>query len=403
VERGLALHGARRDLQWARLTLLEDRYSAISSGAITAGLWLGHDREAVAVARRLGNEDDYARTLDPLVWRDRAETEDALKHVRTWSRPTAILRGLNVVARDLFFRVGDLPSAADRYREFFAAARRYGSVPDQAEALAQLSSLLIMLGQFDDSRRTLADAQQLVERLGPEHRLHFIVRVGTPTALAYFATADWATLADRAYEYMASPFVLHSPLGLMSGACAALAHVMTGNREDARRVATSLVPLMEPLDPRFYMHNHVFSLVGAVVWELQARDLAEVFLRLADNFVRARVAPGVMAAHELTAARMSALLEDWEQSGRWFTRARVVEDACSHRPGRALVDFDEAMVLMLRCAGHTARAEQLLEAAAGQFNILGMAPWISRSNSHPWRSSLRGDAAQSGQTGQAEG
>lgn len=29
VERGLALHGARRDLQWARLTLLEDRYSAM--------------------------------------------------------------------------------------------------------------------------------------------------------------------------------------------------------------------------------------------------------------------------------------------------------------------------------------------------------------------------------------
>src|SRR5919109_3300142 len=107
-----------------------------------------------------------------------------------------------------------------------------------------------MVGHFSEAQPTLAEAQDLVGRLGPEHRLHFAVGIGTPTALAYFATADWGSLADRAQRYLASPDVLRSPLGLMAAACAALAHVMTGGPHDASRVVKALVPLMEPLEPR---------------------------------------------------------------------------------------------------------------------------------------------------------
>ena len=74
VERGLALLGAERSLVWARLTLLRDRYETIASGALNVGRWLGCDPTAVAIARRGGDEDDHARTFEPLEPRSRAET-----------------------------------------------------------------------------------------------------------------------------------------------------------------------------------------------------------------------------------------------------------------------------------------------------------------------------------------
>jgi hypothetical protein len=251
-------------------------------------------------------------------------------------------------------------------------------VPDQAEALAQLASLLTMLGQFSEARQTLAEAQDLVGRLGPEHRLHFVVGVGTPTAIAYFATGDWAMLVESAQGYLLSSQVLRSPLGLMAGGCAALAQVMTGNSLDASRVIKALVPLMERLEPRFYMHNHVVSIAGAVVWELEAGELAPLFLRLARQLVDARVAPGVLAAHELTAARMAALVGERSEAERWFARARGVEEACGHRPARALVDIDEATTLIRQSPGDHRQAVTLIEAALSQCTMLEMEPWIGR-------------------------
>ena len=83
LERGLAIIAPQRDLTWARLTLLLDRFEVVSRGAVNASRWLGHDPDAVAVARAEGVEDDYARTLEVLDWRSRGETERCWRlHVR---------------------------------------------------------------------------------------------------------------------------------------------------------------------------------------------------------------------------------------------------------------------------------------------------------------------------------
>ena len=65
AQRGLAQIGDGRGLAWARLTLLFERTATLASGEIHAVRWLGHDGEAVAILRREGTEDDYARTLRP--------------------------------------------------------------------------------------------------------------------------------------------------------------------------------------------------------------------------------------------------------------------------------------------------------------------------------------------------
>jgi DNA-binding CsgD family transcriptional regulator/tetratricopeptide (TPR) repeat protein len=378
VERGLALVGDRRDLEWARLSLLQDRYDTAVSGSIRVARWLGHDQEAVRVAQRQGDEGDFARSLDPLTWRDQTETQEALQHVRTWSTLTAVLRGLNLVGRDLFYRHGQFHTAVERYRELLSAANRFGSIPDQAEACAQLAAILMYLGEFAGAVENLAQAQQLVARLGVGHRLHFVVEVSLPAQLAYYTSGNWSLLAERAQRAMTDPEGQHGPLGLMAVGIAALVYLRAGEPQNALRLIDDLTPIVVNLEPKFYVQNHVIPVAAAVIWELAATRLAEPFLRLARALVQARVAPGALVGHELTAARMAALTGDWAKAARWFARARVVEETCGRRPARALVDSDEAVALLRRRQADTVRIDILLTEARNRFQSLGMDDWILR-------------------------
>jgi DNA-binding CsgD family transcriptional regulator len=375
VDRALAMLGGRRDLVWARLVLLQDRYSEITHGVANVVQWVGQDGEAVAVARSLGNEDDWARTLDPLDWRTRSETEAAWTVVRGWTRPSAILHGLNAVARDLFYRHGDYVSAADRYRDLLDAAHTYGTLPSQAEALAQLSVTLSALGEFDEAERLLPQARQLVMRLGPEHRLHFVVNVGAPTAIAYFKGGDWARLATLSETYMAAPAAVRSPLGLMALACAAVASARVGNAPAAERLVDMLLPFCEQLDPRTYMLSHVVCITGVMTWELQLRRRAARVLHLARALVDVGATAGLPGGADLTVARMSLLLGDLDGASTWFERARIAEDAAGQRPARAIVDLEEGKHWLGRGQADRARGYALIETAAAQFAALGMPPW----------------------------
>jgi hypothetical protein len=110
----------------------------------------------------------------------------------------------------------------------------------------------------------------------------------------------------------------------MAGGCAALAHVMTGNSLDASRVIKALVPTRTDGGPH-----------GRVGW--------------------------------------------WRsEAERWFARARGVEEACGHRPARALVDIDEATTLIRQSPGEHRQAVTLIEAGLSQFTMLEMEPWIGR-------------------------
>ena len=124
VERGLALIGDGRDLTWARLMLLRDPSEPVSTGPINAGRWLGHDPQAVAIARASGNETDYAGMLEPFDHRGREETEAVLALARTWQRPAAVMRALNVGARELLYRHGAFHEATVRLEDLLAAGER---------------------------------------------------------------------------------------------------------------------------------------------------------------------------------------------------------------------------------------------------------------------------------------
>ena len=386
VERGLALVGNDHGLTWARLTLLIDPVEPIPSEVLRAGRWLGFDPEAVAVARLHGDEEDYARTLEPFDPRDRLETRALIALGRSWSRPTAVLRALTVAANELQYRHGAFAEAMDLWREVQATAERYGATSWQAQALNQLTLLHVARGEFGLARETEARTAELVARLGPIGG-----GAGEPEAIAAERTSsfalyldgDWPALAAFWTRFGSGPATGANEITTLAGpvyaAMAALAHARAGTTAEARRLLAALTPILESMDPKAGNHNGAVALAADAVWTLEARDLAAAYRRLALDVIGAGVGDYPQTSNQQTVARMATLRGDPSEARPYFAQAREVLEASGQRPLRAIVDHDEALAEAGFDGAGGDRIGQLLDAALAAFADLGMAGWGERT------------------------
>lgn len=394
VERGLTLVGQRRDIAWARLMLLLDRVEPLSSQAVYVSRWLGYDPQAIVLARASGNETDYAQTLDPLDWRSREETEAVLALARRWQRPTAILRALDVGARDLIFRHGDIPAAVERLRELLAAGERYGSIPAQAEALTQLAVCQAILGNFGEGQQTLQQAQEMAARLGSLHRLRALAGIAIESILAEFLEGDWPRLAQEAARFATDPQTAQGPLGLIALNFATCNYSRAGNRAEAHRFLAALTAILEQAEPTMYLYNGGVDRGATAVWELGATEFAGVYRRLALDLLAAGFQGAPLCTNALTVARMAALLGDRNEAEIYFAQARSATEAGGQRPLRAITDYDEALALSRADSSSPAQIEAILDAALAQFQALGMPGWAERALA------LKGHLSTPSKTGQ---
>lgn len=375
VERGLELLGDRRDLTWARLTLLGDRLEVVATGVVNASRLLEHDPRAVALVRAEGDEDDHALTFEPLQCRTRAETDDVLALARTWRRPAAVMRALDVAARDLLHRHGAFHDALETLGELLEASETYGSIPGQAEALVQLSAAHAALGELALAREDEQRARDLVERLGPQHRLHLILDLVVASLLAYLTDGDWDALAHRARRYAASREAARGPLGPAWAALAVVNLSRTGAADPCRRLLDALTPVLDRLGPTAFRQSACVFRAGEAVWRFSASEYAPDYGRLARDLVTAGVADAPLASNALTLARMAALTGDDAEATAWFARARDQLEADGRRPLRAVVDYDEALALVRAGSSDQPRIEALVRAAIAAFGALGMNSW----------------------------
>ena len=377
IEQGLALLGTRRDLLWAQLMLLRDRFEPVSIGPINTVRWLGHDPQAVTIAREQGDEDDYARTLEPLDWRTREETAEVLALVRMWRRPAAIMRAMDVVGRDLLKRHGAHREALELYSELLQTAERFGSIQEQAEALLQIAITQIALGEFPTARKTARQAQEMILRLGPAHELRFGV-TALNSILTYFLDGDWEKAATAAAQFAASPQAARNPRGLVSGAYAALGYVRFGNPAEAKRLLAALTPLVAQMEPTMYVHHAAIAFGGSAVWEIGEVEFAADYRRVAMELIAAGFGDSILSP-ELTVARMAALLGRVEESRDYFVRARAHCETNGLKAVRAIADYDEALALLrMRSADHSL-IRSLLSSAQTVFQALGMEGWAHRA------------------------
>jgi DNA-binding CsgD family transcriptional regulator len=375
VEHGLRLVSDERGLAWARLRLVLRPVEPLASGRIAAERWLGYDPEAVRIARASGDELDYAATLELMDWRDRTAIEELLERCRGWQEPVALIHALSIAARTLLYNLGAFREAQAVSRELLAESERAGSLPGTAYALEQIADAEIAVGDFDSAKANLSRARATAAKLGPAHRIHFIVDV-VEARLALYFDGDWEEIARRYERAATDPRSPWPWITILAAAYAALAHARAGAASDASRLLDELFPLLETLTPTTLNQNGCVELAGAAVWELRDRRYADRCRKLALALVEAGTGDYVAGSQALTVARMVSLLGDDAGAAAWFTRAHAELQADGRRPLRAIALVDEAAAAL---AARSPMAISELRAAHDVATELGMTRWAERA------------------------
>jgi DNA-binding CsgD family transcriptional regulator len=260
-------------------------------------------------------------------------------------------------------------------RELLAESERVGSLPGMAYALEQIADAEIAFGEFDAATANLSRARATAAKLGPAHRIHFIIGI-VETRLALYLDGDWGEIARR-YELAATDARSPWPwITIQAAAYAALAHARAGAASDATRLLDELFPLLETLTPTTLNQNANVELAGAAVWELRERSYANRCLEVALALVEAGTADYVSGSQALTVARMASLLEDDAGAAEWFARARAELEADGRRPLRAIALVDEAAAAL---ATRPPAPIGALREAHDLATELGMTPWAERA------------------------
>jgi DNA-binding NarL/FixJ family response regulator len=375
VEAGLEAVGGRRDQAWARLMLILHPVERRRSGDLQYGVWLGFDTAAVAVARASGEERDYARTLEPMDWRTRVETDALLERVSSWTDPPSKIHGLTVVARSLAYRHGAIRDATRICHDLAEAAAHYGSLSGQAYALVLLAELEAALGEFPHARARQEAADRLVARLGSGHRLH-AMRGYADSFFRAYVDGGWQPVADLFERLAADPSTPWGWYGLNLASEATLAYVRLGARAEAQRLLPVLTPALRERGPRAIGQCTDVADAATAVWELEAVEWAAKYQALANDLIDAGAGDHPGRSAELTVARMATLLGRRAEAAGFFERARRTLEASGQRPLRAVVDYDEA--LARRRNGEP--FAEFLDVARAEFKRLGMTFWIERAD-----------------------
>ena len=372
VEQGLQLVGDEHRLMWARLKLVLRPIETLASSRIAAERWLGYDPEAISIARASGDELDFAATLELMEWRGRDEIAELLERCRTWRVPVARIHALSIGARTLLYNLGAFREARAVARELLAESERVGSLAGSAYSLELIADVQIALGEFEPAAESLARARATATKLGPAHRVHFVIGL-VEARLDLYLDGDWER---RAHDYEFAATDPRSPwrwITMQAAGYAALAYARAGATSDAARLLSELIPLLETLTPTTLNQNATVALAGAAVWRLRDRKHAERCRRLALALVESGVGDYVAGSNELTMARMASLLEDHVDAAQWFSRARAKLRADGRRPLHAIATVDWATAALgARSPVPVGELEQAHELAA-ELGMLGVA------------------------------
>jgi DNA-binding CsgD family transcriptional regulator len=377
--KGLELKREDHDLEWARLTLLFNPFETVSTGLIHAARSVGYEPEAVAIARTLGDEDDFLSTLGITEVRTREETKSVRDVVGGWSGAHR-REGLCIVGHDLLNRHGEFREARELFKAIIADEHT-GSISSHAFAWIQLAVAEAALGAFTEAQKAASSAEALIRRLPTAHIARFY-EYWLSFVLAYYLDGDWRTISKfgiplASYHYA----ILTAPL---FAAQVALANVRIGDVEVARRYLTELVGVLERTGAEAW-HQHGAVIVAAdAIWELahtaEARvELAPMAARyrtLAQELVERDIGDIAIGSLSLTVARLNVLTSDYRPAE--FERARADATRCGQLPLRAIVDHDEAKA-MIAVGAPRERALALLDDAAERFQGMRLEWWANRT------------------------
>ena len=364
---GLAYAGSARNEPWAALTLLAlDRKEAADPAYIGLPLDQPRRRQALAILYRsprvVSRGVDLARYAVAAIYgrRENVPAEAA-------EDPTVLL-----------YLMGALRPALPVFEEAAARARARGELAREVHCRASIARALAALGDLGGAREALAEARELAGRIpGTGWSWERIHVVGARDALALATGEDWAGLQAVFDEFVGTddPVVRWARAPMCAGCARTAAHL--GHDERAMALLALPVQALGRAPGWALNYTRTASDTAEALWLLDRRD----HLRSVEAALRLKALPAdfrfPMMDLRLSLARLCAIDARWEEASHWFGRARQALEDQGARPLRAIADFDQAL-MHARHRRH-ASARPLLEAAAGQFQRIGMTGWLRRA------------------------
>jgi DNA-binding SARP family transcriptional activator len=364
---GLAYAGPARNAAWAALTLLTlDRKEATDPDY--AGLPMDQPRRRQALTILYQSPPVALRSVDL------ARYAVAAIYGQRDSVPARAAQDPTV----LLYLLGELRSAVPLFGEAAAQARARGELAREVHCRGSIARALAALGDMGSAQAALAQTHDLARRIPGSgwgwERIHV---EGARDALTLASGEDWAGMQAVLDELMST----EDPVPRLARACltAACARTAAHLGQSARAVALLALPIQALSRAPAWALNYtrVASDTAETLWLLDRRD----HLRSIEAALRLKALPAdfrfPMMDLRLSLARLCAVDGRVEEAVHWFGQARSALEEQGAGPLRAITDFDQA--LMHARLGRRASACPLLEAAAGQFQRIGMSGWLRRA------------------------
>ena len=364
---GLTYAGSTRDEAWAVLTLLA-LDSKEASDPRYVGLPMDQPRRRQALTVLYRSPQAISRSVDL------ARYAVAAIYGRRESVPADAGQDPTV----LLYLLGRLRPAVPLFEEAAAQARARGELAREVHCRASIARALAALGDLDAAREALAQARDLASRIPDRswswERIHV---EGALDALTMATGEDWAGIYAVFDELVSTqdpvPRWARAP---MSAGCARTA-AQLGRPERAMALLALPVQALARAPAWALNYTRTACDTAETLWLLGRRD----HLRPVEAAVRLKALPAdfrfPMMDLRLSLARLCAIDGRPDEAAHWFGQARAVLEEQGARPLRAITDFDEAL-MHTRLERH-ASARPLLEAAAGQFERIGMTGWLRRA------------------------
>jgi DNA-binding SARP family transcriptional activator len=364
---GLTYAGSTRDEAWAALTLLA-LDSKEASDPRYVGLPMDQPRRRQALTVLYRSPQAISRSVDL------ARYAVAAIYGRRESVPADAGQDPTV----LLYLLGRLRPAVPPFEEAAAQARARGELAREVHCRASIARALAALGDLDAAREALAQARDLASRIPDRswswERIHV---EGALDALTMATGEDWAGIYAVFDELVSTqdpvPRWARAP---MSAGCARTA-AQLGRPERAMALLALPVQALARAPAWALNYTRTACDTAETLWLLGRRD----HLRPVEAAVRLKALPAdfrfPMMDLRLSLARLCAIDGRPDEAAHWFGQARAVLEEQGARPLRAITDFDEAL-MHTRLERH-ASARPLLEAAAGQFERIGMTGWLRRA------------------------
>jgi DNA-binding CsgD family transcriptional regulator len=356
-----------------RLEALGERWQQVDSGPWRSLQWSATASEAVVRLLAEGDQVDAGLILSTPRARTRDDTLKALSVARGSRRPPTILHALRAAVLDMTTRHGLFREGAAWAGRYLGTAEKYGSLRDQAAALALMARCQAVLGRLDQASQAVEAATETVGRVedDPDLRRECLL---SELVIAHYRDGDWGVLVERAGTDEPAP------QGAALAAEQVLAWARGGREPEALAALPEVIGLAAHQPPLTLYRDAALLAALAAAWELGTAEHAAHGRSLIELARGGGAGTQPTGSLGMAQARMLGLSGDVEGVREVFARERPYLEEAGLAPLRAIADHDEAIALAAGGAAWYAKAAALLARAEDAFEELAMAGWRERAH-----------------------